>query len=246
MYIEFKKGIYLPIVDSTNNYIQTNNISFGTWVIAEDQTNGRGRKGKIWHSLGKSKIFFSAKILLKRSENPLTIFPLLIAFSIYKTILTFFPHHRESLKIKWPNDIYLDENKIAGILIESNSQNDSESIIVLGIGINLSGDTSNDKDFKYSFLTNTAFDKEQKVRFVEFLINEINNLEPIFNSQERFLETLNLIDPISYLKNKEIQFTYENEIRIGKYIGIDKNGFLLILSDKNTITLLDYSDIKVL
>lgn len=246
MYIELKKGIYLPTVDSTNNYIQSSNIPVASWVSAEEQTNGRGRKGKTWHSLGESKIFFSAKILLHRKENPLTVFPLLTAFSIYKTILNFFPEHKDNLKIKWPNDIYLENNKIAGILIESNSNTDSESIIALGIGVNLSGQKASDKDFSYSFLTNTKFENEKKIKFIESLINEINNLEPIFKDKVKFLETLNLIDQISYLKNKEIQFLYENEIRTGKYIGIDSNGFLNLLSNNDTITLLDYSDIKVL
>ena len=61
-FIDYTRSHRLKSVDSTNTYCKSGKVQFGEWVLAENQTNGRGRKEKVWESLGIGNIFFSSRV----------------------------------------------------------------------------------------------------------------------------------------------------------------------------------------
>ena len=116
----------IDVVDSTNSYFKRNYKSFldKSLLIAYKQTNGRGRFERIWKS--SDDICFS--ILYKEKALYQIICPLAVLFALKNFDI--------NASIKWPNDIYIDDKKMSGILIEDIYENSFMASIV-GIGINI-------------------------------------------------------------------------------------------------------------
>jgi BirA family transcriptional regulator, biotin operon repressor / biotin---[acetyl-CoA-carboxylase] ligase len=102
----------------------------GTVVTAAEQTAGRGRQGRTWTAPPDSALLYSA--VLRPLEPRHSMLPLAVALAVCETA----EHLRPGIecKVKWPNDIHLDDRKLAGILIEARPQ---DGWAVLGVGLNL-------------------------------------------------------------------------------------------------------------
>ena len=137
-----KQVVYLENVDSTNNYaLSMNPKEEGVFIIAKSQTGGRGRNDRYWHSMeGKSIAMSAIKNYPKLCDPPPSLISLLSANAVLDTLSSF----NLQPKVKWPNDVLVNSNKIAGILCESNYEKDSKNFIIVGIGINVNLD---EKDF---------------------------------------------------------------------------------------------------
>jgi BirA family transcriptional regulator, biotin operon repressor / biotin---[acetyl-CoA-carboxylase] ligase len=101
----------------------------GTVVTAEEQTAGRGRQGRVWTAPAGKALLYSA-VLRPLGDRPLL--PLAVALAVAETAEDLAP--ATACQIKWPNDVWIDERKLAGILIETKVQDDWA---VIGIGLNL-------------------------------------------------------------------------------------------------------------
>ncbi len=130
--------IRLKTIDSTNKYIQTIKDLYRPQtfvVIAEEQTSGRGQCGNSWLSMKNMNLTFSLCVfpqLLKAEEQ--FMFNKVISLSVLEFLTQFI---KEKIKIKWPNDIYIEDKKISGILIEHALMGDFINDSVAGIGINI-------------------------------------------------------------------------------------------------------------
>lgn len=132
-----KNIIILNEVDSTNNYAKqliADKVEEGTVVLAHYQKNGKGQQGNFWESepnknlsfslilypnwLGAGKQFFISKVVS------------LALVEVLKTKV-------ENVSIKWPNDIYLRNKKIAGILIENSIKGATIDSTIIGVGLNV-------------------------------------------------------------------------------------------------------------
>lgn len=102
----------------------------GTVVTADEQTAGRGRQGRSWTAPPGSALLFSAIVRPLGKRHPLL--PLAVPLAVCETAERLRPG--VACKVKWPNDVHLDDRKLAGILIEARPQ---EEWAVLGIGLNL-------------------------------------------------------------------------------------------------------------
>lgn len=132
--------IQIHEVDSTNNYaaklLSEGKLAHGTVILAEHQTAGRGQRGRNWQSVGAKQ--FTASYFLKTdflSVDDLCYLNMGIALSVRGMIQSF---SRKEVSIKWPNDIFIDNQKIAGILIETNWKNGRVEGAIVGIGVNIS------------------------------------------------------------------------------------------------------------
>lgn len=125
------KIIEFQSLPSTNLYIKENYRSLAnkTVVMANHQTAGRGRRGRVWQD--SDDLLFS--ILLKKNlPESITNLSLLMAASLYKTLIK----KVENVTIKWPNDILVNGKKLAGILLESVINAGQIEYVVIGVGIN--------------------------------------------------------------------------------------------------------------
>ncbi len=130
----WQNAIIKDEVTSTNDIARelvASNTEEGTFVLANFQTNGRGRQNRNWEAPKNSSIFISI-ILKPNNEKNLGWIPLLVGLALHKALEA---ETRKDIKIKWPNDLVLVENsqefKFAGILVER-----IKNQVIVGVGIN--------------------------------------------------------------------------------------------------------------
>ena len=130
--LEFWKDI-----DSTNTRAKElgeKGAPHGTLVVAEQQTAGKGRRGRSWVSPAGSSIYMTLLLRPEVEPSRAPMLTLLMAYSIAEAL-------RESeqidVQIKWPNDLVLNKKKICGILTEMSAEVDYVHYVVIGVGINV-------------------------------------------------------------------------------------------------------------
>ena len=139
MYIVGSKIIELPEISSTNDFasalLSKDKQPEGTIVLTEFQTDGKGQGNNIWHSFKGENILMSL-ILYPGFLNASKQFYLseIVTLSIIKTIKEYL---NLNCKIKWPNDIFLNNKKIGGILIQNSLKAQFMKNSIVGIGLNV-------------------------------------------------------------------------------------------------------------
>jgi BirA family transcriptional regulator, biotin operon repressor / biotin---[acetyl-CoA-carboxylase] ligase len=134
-----KNLVFLPSCHSTNDIaseiIQNKEFIDGTVIITDHQTAGKGQRGNRWESQPTENLLMS--IVLKTSFLPIDQqfdLSVTVAISVLEALNTF---QVPNLNIKWPNDLFLGEKKIGGILIENSILGTKINTSVVGIGINI-------------------------------------------------------------------------------------------------------------
>lgn len=106
----------------------------GALVVAENQTAGKGRKGRTWHTDGRNSISFSLILRPDFNMDKVRMIPMVMSIAI-ADVLTKLTDL--DIKIKWPNDIIIDGKKVCGILTEIGTKDDRIDHVIIGVGINL-------------------------------------------------------------------------------------------------------------
>jgi BirA family transcriptional regulator, biotin operon repressor / biotin---[acetyl-CoA-carboxylase] ligase len=225
-FIEYSKSHKLDSIDSTNTYCKSGNVQFGEWVLADHQTKGRGRKDKEWESLGKGNILFSARVNFNTSVfQNIPHLSLLVGGSILRS-LKMVSKNPDELRLKWPNDIYKQNKKIAGTLIEAEILGSNIDLII-GIGINLFQNLSKGKESLYGTLYETESSIEDRENLLQILIGNLNiTFQRIYSGEMN--KEISWIESNSYLHGKSVQANVDGTLLVGEVIGFDKNGYLLI------------------
>lgn len=164
-----QNSIHLKSVDSTNSYaselLRQISLPDGTLFYTFDQQNGRGQRGNSWESEPNKNVALSyvlqAKFLPPNKQFILTkVVSLAVADVMTETLKK--EGIQADVKIKWPNDIYVNGNKIAGILIENTLKENFIQYSIIGIGINVNQAifTSTTKATSLSILTQKEHNKE--------------------------------------------------------------------------------------
>lgn len=124
-------------VDSTNRIaleMASQGLPGGIVILAEAQEKGKGRLGREWFSPEGMNLYFS---LLLRPYQPARDFPL---YSLATSVALIEAIQRTTglaVQIKWPNDVVLEDKKLAGILLESEVRGDQSPSLVVGVGVNV-------------------------------------------------------------------------------------------------------------
>jgi BirA family biotin operon repressor/biotin-[acetyl-CoA-carboxylase] ligase len=130
--------IRLKEVDSTNDYLKsfkTSNIAFeGLVVVAQNQKKGRGQMGNEWLAEPDKNLTFSVLLMPKLTINYSFVLSMLTSLVIIEFLRSI---GLNSPLIKWPNDIYYHQKKMAGILIENTIKKEVISESIIGVGINI-------------------------------------------------------------------------------------------------------------
>ncbi|HLZ89918.1 MAG TPA: biotin--[acetyl-CoA-carboxylase] ligase [Puia sp.] len=127
-------------MDSTNNYAMARATAgaanHGTLVFAHDQWAGKGQRGRVWTSTPGENIILSA-VLEPVALPPTAVFALSVAVALACHDL--FSHHAgaDHTSIKWPNDLYWNDRKAGGILIENHFKGERWLFAIAGMGINI-------------------------------------------------------------------------------------------------------------
>ncbi|MBN2683322.1 MAG: biotin--[acetyl-CoA-carboxylase] ligase [Bacteroidales bacterium] len=220
--------IFLDKTDSTNlqlkRLIQTETTPEFFYCATGFQSSGKGTGTNKWHSEKDKNALFS--ILLRPQSIELSN-QFLISKIISLSILEFLNQHTNNVKIKWPNDIFVNDKKIAGILIEVETKGNYFEKVIAGVGLNL-----NQEKFPYGLtnavslknICNTDFNIKQSINeIVEIIRNKFSNISNYFVEKTNKLYESNLfkINEISKFRDKDGDFN-------GKIIGVNEFGQLLI------------------
>lgn len=189
------KIIHLASVDSTNNYAATliseGKGMHGTVILADEQNAGRGQRGAVWLSKPGENLTMSI-ILTPDNLSVLNQFVIsqVVAVSIHDLLRKF----GISSRIKWPNDIYVENRKIAGVLIENQLKGGNISVSIVGIGMNIG-------QMEFGDLQATSLRRET---------GEFNQLQEVLFS---FLESFNRLWQLYLIKGtNEINSLYHEHL----------------------------------
>ena len=212
------KFLKLDEIDSTNNYMKKNIDKFSSYdiVSAKNQTSGRGRRGNTWvSSKGMALFSFLLKTDKKLDINEYTKLPLIAGIA---TLSAMKKIEENDYKYKWTNDIYLEEKKLSGILVEK-----VENDFVIGIGINVNNQIPEEiKDIAVSLKNKHDIDKVI-LTVVEAFADYYNKF-----SSGKWLDILDEINKYNFLKNKKIKVNVGSEVYNGEALDINKDGRLAV------------------
>ncbi|MCF7793081.1 MAG: biotin--[acetyl-CoA-carboxylase] ligase [Candidatus Cloacimonetes bacterium] len=210
-------------------------------VIANEQSGGLGRNKSNWFS-PVGGIWLTAALYGLSVQSSLTIFT---GTCLHKILSKLFPTITNDLKIKWPNDIFLQNRKLSGIL---SSHLENEKYHLIGIGLN-----SNNLDFPDEL-------KEDAISLKNILGEEVDNRQILAEFFDLFAADLpdfiegkfdlKYFNENSFLKDKEITLDTDFDQFSGKCRGLNKNGAILIELKSGMIqpfyagTVVDWSDRK--
>ena len=231
-----RECICLETVDSTNTYarrLAEEGAADGTLVLAEEQTGGKGRRGRNWSSPRGEQIAMTLLLRPKIRPEHASRMTLLMALAAARGIRRICG--LES-KIKWPNDLVSGDKKICGILAEMNTEVDYIHYVVIGTGINV-----NQTEFPEE-LRKTAsslrLETGRSYSRAELAACIMDELEPVY---ETFLKTEDLRD--LYQEYNELCVNCGRQVRVlhpkGAYTGtaegINQNGELLVRREDGTV-----------
>lgn len=128
-----------PIIDSTNSELmrriqRKESMQSGQVLVAEMQQAGRGRRGRTWQSPFGANLYYSYYWRLNDGLQAAMGVSIAVGLAVYDAIEALYGL---SVQLKWPNDIYLKDQKLAGVLVELDGQVEGPCELVIGIGINL-------------------------------------------------------------------------------------------------------------
>jgi BirA family biotin operon repressor/biotin-[acetyl-CoA-carboxylase] ligase len=225
---------FLPIVDSTNNYVakllSSGNLAHGTVILAETQTAGKGQRGNSWvSSSGKQ---FTASIYLETaflSVEDSVALNMMVALSVKACIASFL---KDEVHIKWPNDILVNDKKIAGILIETQIAAGKVKGAICGIGINLVPEL----DEKTSTnLTDLSGKTQEPFVVLDALLPVLNaNFQQLKAGDFAELKS-NYLAKLWRLNQLQNVIVGDNEIKTGKIIGVTNSGDLIFQVDEEEL-----------
>ncbi|MFB0713940.1 bifunctional biotin--[acetyl-CoA-carboxylase] ligase/biotin operon repressor BirA [Buttiauxella noackiae] len=134
--IETGSVAVLPVIDSTNQYLldRIETLQSGDACIAEYQQAGRGRRGRQWFSPFGANLYLSMFWRLEQGPAAAVGLSLVIGIVMAEVLRGL---GAENVRVKWPNDLYLNDRKLAGILVELTGKTGDAAQIVIGAGINL-------------------------------------------------------------------------------------------------------------
>ena len=213
--------------------------------ISKHQTQGRGRHGKSFYSKLDEGLYFS--IVLPIPESFRTEFTQLTLITAVALIDVLQDHLSEELKIKWINDIFYKQRKVAGILSEANVDIESQTIsnVIIGIGLNLAGDLT-EMNQETQQIAGTLFEHKIPKNFSKntFIANIINRIQYYL---DKFPQTNYLIIYRQHLLglNQRIFYTLNQKEKTGIIKGIDEQGQLIVQQDNQTLVHLNSGNIHI-
>lgn len=254
-----KKIKYFETIDSTNleakRAILNGDFSSGTVFITEEQTAGKGRLGRKWVSQKGNSVLMSLVVSTEMDNSNIFKITMICGLAVLKAISNI---TGLEAKIKWPNDIVIDNKKVCGILCELIGVIDSVKHIIIGIGINVNDSKfpSEVENIATSLKIATqkiACDKglpfDTKINREDLIIELFKQLEEYLNiytqeENEGYGKKVELLD-LAIMEYKKHCITLNNAVRLiykgdeltGRAIDINQNGELIVLVNNEILTI---------
>lgn len=221
-------------LNSTNDYLKKISLQENLIPVcmAEQQTQGRGRFNRTWYSPFGENIYLSIKSLLKNSLAEMSGFSLCVSLAIIDA-LTECGLEPGSLSIKWPNDILINKQKLAGVLIELNGEIGAYCEAIIGIGINVNmtkADIQQNWTSILNFLGRPLDRNKLAAHLITAVIKMIKNFEKY--GFEYFKSSWAQHD---VLFGQNVELNFRGQKVVGKCHGIDNKGNILLENFDGTL-----------
>ncbi len=229
-------------VDSTNlqaKKLLYSNAQHGTIVIAEEQTRGRGRLRRSWHS-PKGGLYFS---VILRELPPTESFPLygLLAACVINESLKQLTDLRFSLK--WPNDVLLGEKKVSGILSEFIVDGSCPLGIIVGVGINLNSRIEEFPAELQASATTILSETEQESSLEDLLVAIISRLDWWLQSDPRLEKVVQVYKRICGTIGRLVSADFQGHMITGTAVDVASDGSLIVEDASGKRVFIDFGDI---
>jgi BirA family biotin operon repressor/biotin-[acetyl-CoA-carboxylase] ligase len=236
--------ISLESVDSTNNYaanlIKLSPPPEGTVITAQFQTEGRGQRNAIWESHDSDNLLCSFILypLFLKSEDTFFISQV-VALAIQHTLEN---HLKKEVFIKWPNDVIVNNKKIAGVLVETTWSDSRLSHAVVGIGINLNQqEFDSPRAISVRKITGAAWDR---LECLEALTIQLEKLYLKLKTG-RFAEISGSYKEHLYLLGEKAQYISGNEQFTATCRGINQSGKIILELEDGLSQTFDLKEISL-
>lgn len=223
-----------PQLAGTNSYLgaMSGENRHGRAVVAEWQSAGRGRRGRAWHSPPCGNIYCSLGWRFTSGIGALALLSTQVAVAAAAAVKTV---SGLPVQLKWPNDLYLQQRKLGGILIELQATPDGPSDAIIGIGINVHLPANAPIDQPYTCLSEHLPDDQPQRMDRNILIAQLLNhlLPPLAQWQQ--LDSHALLQQwtsFDLLRDRSIQVQNGQGVISGAYLGIDAQGGLRLRTNE--------------
>jgi BirA family biotin operon repressor/biotin-[acetyl-CoA-carboxylase] ligase len=221
--------IFLESVGSTNNYakkIAEEGAASGTLVIAEEQTGGKGRRGRTWTAAPGSNVMMTLLLRPEIQPEHASMLTLLMALAVAGGIRKM---TGLDARIKWPNDVVVNGKKICGILTEMNTEVDYINYVVIGTGINVNQEAFPEEIAHMAgSLYGELGQKVSRSALIQAILEELETLYEIFLKTEDLSELCEKYNEICANVGHEIRVLEPGNEYTGMTEGINSKGELVV------------------
>lgn len=234
----FNKPIHfhlLDTVDSTNQFLKNMPSSHALEVCcAEEQTQGRGRFGRSWHSPCGENIYCSIRWHLDCGLARLSGLSLVVSMAVLEALKDM--SIDDDIRIKWPNDILWHGKKLCGNLVELITDSSGHTEVVIGIGINVNSATQDQNLFDKPWcslyeITGNHFDRNLLIARLLIQLNQ--NLQQLIS--QGFSSFIPIWQRVDNLYGQQVTVSQLGGTLSGQANGVNESG-QLILIDAGGIT----------
>jgi BirA family biotin operon repressor/biotin-[acetyl-CoA-carboxylase] ligase len=215
--------------DSTNHQakiLAANGNAEGTLVIADSQRQGRGRLGRVWFSPPGQNLYVS---IILRPPIPPSQAPQLTLMSAVALALTL-QQVGLNAKIKWPNDILINQKKVAGILTEIGMEMDRVNWVVVGIGVNVNPSTHAIPFEIQPIATSIRIEKGTRFARTDLLCRLLKNFEMCYEQlkTEGFVPIMAQWREMTHIIGQQVYVDIMSHRIFGRVKAVDDDGVLLL------------------
>jgi BirA family biotin operon repressor/biotin-[acetyl-CoA-carboxylase] ligase len=239
--------VYHTALGSTNDLakdLALRGAPEGTVVVTEEQTAGKGRRGRSWLAPSKTNLLFS--ILLRPALSPNRVFSLTMALAL-AALEAIEGETGLSCMIKWPNDLYVGRRKLGGILTEFSIKDEQVDWVVLGLGLNVNWCPEQEKEVSGFPATSILAETRQRFSRNEMLVQILKRFE---SHHERLFsggggDLYRKWNEYSLVLGKEVVIEAEDKRTTGKAVRIDENGALILEDGSGRVHVITHGEVSL-
>ena len=243
-----EKIFFYEVVSSTNTIaaeLAEKGSMEGAVVLADSQTKGRGRYGRLWVSPPGVNIYMSIILRPKIKPKDATLITVVAATGSAAALRRV---TGLNVTIKWPNDLIVSDKKIGGILTELKTDPDRIIFAIMGIGINVNIDIGafpdSIRDVATSIKNETGIPYSRAVIIAEIL-NEIDHRYKILNGMKKRM-LLSEWQQLTSTLGREVKVTIGKETLTGLAESVDDEGMLILRLPSGRLKRISSGDLTVL
>ena len=206
---------------------RANELTKPVLLIAKNQTAGRGRAGRVWHSVANGVLTMSLSWKVEKTAQELMGISLVVGVAMAEKLIEL----GVPVQLKWPNDILRQGKKLGGVLIESQKTNDGLTCLVIGVGLNLHIPDSLESMIGQQVADSTWLANMDRNTLIAHLLSNLANAIMEFQHKgfEAFRDPWNALNAhannmVNIIDHGQIQYS-------GMVIGVDERGCLQLQTE---------------